>query len=343
MAANNNLKLLPELSETIRNSYNRDFISSFIESYKSYPSILVWYTVDEPSISSAKFEDVNDAYNLIKGLDPNHPVFLLDYGQENLEKYGKATNILGTDPYPIPGFPLKRVADFTNMANQAVAYKKPVWIAIQAHNLANYGSPNGRFPTPREEKIMVYLALTHGAKGILYYSFGDVINNEPLWNYLRDLNSEINELSPILLSGDIEQVVQVSPPPQNNEGIHTLLKKYQNKWYLLAVNSENKNIDASFNIPPDWPQGLVRVYKENRTIPVVNRQFTESFGAYDTHVYEINSLHGDANIDGRVDSEDFALLVTDYLKEPVHNTDFNSDGRVDSEDFAILQANYLKQ
>jgi len=51
---------------------------------------------------------------------------------------------------------------------------------------------------------------------------------------------------------------------------------------------------------------------------------------------------GDANGDGRVDSEDFSLLVEDYLKEPLHNTDFNSDGRVDSEDFAILQANYLK-
>ena len=53
-------------------------------------------------------------------------------------------------------------------------------------------------------------------------------------------------------------------------------------------------------------------------------------------------LPGDANGDGRVDSEDFALLVEDYLKAPVHNTDFNSDGRVDSEDFAILQANYQK-
>lgn len=52
---------------------------------------------------------------------------------------------------------------------------------------------------------------------------------------------------------------------------------------------------------------------------------------------------GDANGDGRVDSEDFALLVQDYLGEPVHNTDFNSDNRVDSEDFAILQSNYLKE
>ncbi|MBM3283025.1 hypothetical protein FJY90_02115 [Candidatus Gottesmanbacteria bacterium] len=51
---------------------------------------------------------------------------------------------------------------------------------------------------------------------------------------------------------------------------------------------------------------------------------------------------GDANKDGRVDSEDFALLAEDYLKTPAHNTDFNSDGRVDSEDFAILQLNYLK-
>lgn len=53
-------------------------------------------------------------------------------------------------------------------------------------------------------------------------------------------------------------------------------------------------------------------------------------------------IPGDANGDGRVDSEDFSLLVEDYLNEPTHNTDFNDDGRVDSEDFAILQTNYLK-
>ncbi|MBM3209450.1 hypothetical protein FJZ40_04130 [Candidatus Shapirobacteria bacterium] len=44
----------------------------------------------------------------------------------------------------------------------------------------------------------------------------------------------------------------------------------------------------------------------------------------------------------KLESLDFSLLVEDYLREPVHNTDFNSDGRVDSEDFAILQENYLK-
>ena len=54
------------------------------------------------------------------------------------------------------------------------------------------------------------------------------------------------------------------------------------------------------------------------------------------------AVPGDPNGDGRVDSEDFALLVADYLNEPVNNTDFNSDGRVDSEDFAILQSNYLE-
>lgn len=57
-------------------------------------------------------------------------------------------------------------------------------------------------------------------------------------------------------------------------------------------------------------------------------------------IYGRECLPGDANGDGRVDSEDFALLVADYLSESVNNTDFNSDGRVDSEDFAILQTNF---
>ena len=51
-------------------------------------------------------------------------------------------------------------------------------------------------------------------------------------------------------------------------------------------------------------------------------------------------LPGDANGDGVVGGTDLELLKGDYLGTPEHNTDFNSDGRVDSEDFAILQANY---
>lgn len=53
-----------------------------------------------------------------------------------------------------------------------------------------------------------------------------------------------------------------------------------------------------------------------------------------------SSFPGDADRDGVVDGDDLNLLKQDYLGEPVNNTDFNSDGRVDSEDFAILQSNY---
>lgn len=49
---------------------------------------------------------------------------------------------------------------------------------------------------------------------------------------------------------------------------------------------------------------------------------------------------GDANLDGVVDSIDFALMQRDYLQNIVSVADFNFDIRVDALDFAILKNSY---
>ena len=52
---------------------------------------------------------------------------------------------------------------------------------------------------------------------------------------------------------------------------------------------------------------------------------------------------GDANLDGRVDVSDLAILAANYRKHVTGGwtqADFNNDGVVDVQDLAILAANY---
>ena len=54
-------------------------------------------------------------------------------------------------------------------------------------------------------------------------------------------------------------------------------------------------------------------------------------------------LPGDANLDGRVDVLDLAILAANYRKQVTGGWlqgDFNNDGVVDVEDLALLAANY---
>ena len=55
------------------------------------------------------------------------------------------------------------------------------------------------------------------------------------------------------------------------------------------------------------------------------------------------ALYGDANLDGRVDVSDLAILAANYRKHVTGGWtqgDFNDDGVVDVEDLALLAANY---
>ena len=104
---------------------------------------------------------------------------------------------------------------------------------------------------------------------------------------------------------------------------------------ITVMSGSYQDINTFDNPTKIIPQESKQSYSDKVTLP--DRSVVFVLGSESATL-----LPGDANQDGQVDSEDFALLVEDYLKEPVHDTDFNSDGRVDSEDFAILQANYQK-
>ena len=152
---------------------------------------------------------------------------------------------------------------------------------------------------------MSYAAVIHGAKGIIWYTYGSRkyvpgeklkkggygVNSTPeRWKIITALAREFKQLAPVLTSRTPEKQPQIptviSGPTQDYYGepsISCLLKKHNGKNYLFAVNAVRKPVSAQFRLP-GFNQG--KVLFENRSIQVKNGILSENFKPYEVHVYE---------------------------------------------------------
>jgi hypothetical protein len=69
----------------------------------------------------------------------------------------------------------------------------------------------------------------------------------------------------------------------SNEAIHVLLKEYEGKRYLFAVNASPEPVECRFT--GLTPGGEVEVLTEGRTIAPEGEGWTDRFEGYATRVY----------------------------------------------------------
>ena len=294
VAHQNQIKIIGEFFPSF--VQRMELFRSVIEEFKEHPAILAWDIVDEPELrgEATSPEKCLQAYELVKSIDPHHPVYLNTYRYESLSDYSEAADILSNDHYPVPLHPLTLVVDSVQQTRAAVQDRKPAFIALQAHNPGDYSEDAkewGRYPTPEEERCMTYLAIVHGARGIFYFCYGALHKSHEgkqpaqvqLWEELKKLASEIKELTPVILSPTPEQTVSTDSPK-----IHVLYREYGDVKYIIAVNPENeRQSDVVFSLPSLAGQGKAKALFEDRITEIRNESFRDGFEEYAVHVYEI--------------------------------------------------------
>lgn len=194
----------------MRNSFqNLTSVAEQIPLVKDHPSLLTYYTADEPDGWGYTFESSVDAYNLLASLDKYHPTALvLNCQNHYFEQYTAGADILMEDAYPVGinatfadrwGTPCNltygdcgcdncvgslldvpsRIDDFNKYAGWiggSVATRKPVWAVPQAFSGEGYWA---RDPTPEETWVMDLLAFNHGAMARLAWIYppSDVLSS----------------------------------------------------------------------------------------------------------------------------------------------------------------------
>lgn len=270
-----------------------------VEAYRDHPAILAWYLNDE--LPHRLVPQLEDYYQRVKTLDPRHPCFIVLCNRSEFRYFPTTTDILGVDPYPIPKDPVTRVSGFADEARKAMGGVKPVWLVPQAFAWYQYNSENkdrghipteeelrtGRAPTYEEGRCMTYLALIHGAKGLIYYCYYDMRvlpQYAEMWEWMKAIGKEVETLMPVLLSSDDRGEALFSPAAAP---IHTRLKAADGRLYLMAVNAGNRRVETEFALPVRAK--TVDVLFEGRTIIPKGKRFTDAFEPLEAHVYDLGA------------------------------------------------------
>ena len=136
---------------------------------------------------------------------------------------------------------------------------------------------------------MSYLALTHAdVRGLLWYSFRDPgwylpDNNPAVWAMCKQVNRELIELEPVLLTNTLWERVQKSGTGE----VHLAAKKYKNTLYIIATNPTETAATLDIDLRPEGAGAKAREIFEKRDIKLIGRRLQDHFDLLDTRVYRI--------------------------------------------------------
>ncbi|MDI2033929.1 hypothetical protein [Paenarthrobacter nitroguajacolicus] len=167
--------------------------------------------------------------------------------------------------------------------------KAPVWAFVEVgHPFAD--GPQATTISAPEIRAAVWSSLIHGARGIIYFNHsfgGDCVTQ----HVLRDcpgevrpavtaVNQQITSLAPVLNAPFLDGATTASGP------VDHATKLYDSGVYVFAGANKSTGGTATFTLKCGGSTAVV--IDENRTIPIVDGTFTDSFADGNAvHLYSI--------------------------------------------------------
>ena len=257
-------------------------------------------------------QKVVDEYLAMRRRDPSRPI-LLNLGQgvineqwigrgpgaslKDYATYVKGADVVSFDIYPIAGLDRPNPADYLWYVGAGVSRlvhwtqgRKIVWNCLECTRISN----GVRKATPEQVRAEAWMAIIHGSRGLIYFvhefkpRFNEhaLLDDPPMLAAVTNLNAEIHKLAPIINSPDLAPPVK---PEHASEraSVAAVAKRYNRSIYIFAVGMQNRNTQATFNVPGRAIDGTAEVLGEGRTIAVKHGTFRDAFGPYQVHLYRI--------------------------------------------------------
>lgn len=282
--------------------------------------ILGWMHGDEPDNAQPKASGygppispqiIQENYRAIKQADPAKPVLLnLSQGvawdgwfgrgdrtnhPEDYAEYLKGCDVASFDIYPVvhdrPEIAgrLELVPFGVDRLKQWSDHRKPIWACLECTHISN---PNVK-PTAEQVRTEAWMAIIHGAQGLIYFAHefvphfeeAGLLQDPVMTQGVAQLNREITELSPALRGASITNL-QVARSKPEDAPIDFLAKRDSQASYIFAVAMRHQAATATFTGSAIMA-GEVEVLGENRQIKAENGRFTDSFDPYQVHLYRL--------------------------------------------------------
>jgi hypothetical protein len=217
---------------------------------RHHPALLGYLMSDESGHSEEAMRQDERRAEVIRRHDPDHFTMLNDLYPQDYPRSSRVVDVFSIDPYPhIVGQPYTYQAFAVDAAYQSVNHRKPV-IVVNASW--------GPIVSPVENRMNVYLALVHGAKGIAWYEVGVRQDHPDHWASILACVAEIRRLEPVLFAP--------SPPATSpllthssieNPGarIDVMIRDVAGEVWMVAANCENRTARVRFSF--GWGHQIV--------------------------------------------------------------------------------------
>ncbi len=260
----------------------RSLLIREIETFKDHPALLSWYISDEPVGQGVSAEYLEKQYNLIKSVDPYHPVSIVFMAPHAASQYRDAMDIVMTDPYPIPANDPVQVAEITKNLQEEFHFEKAIWLVPQAFGGNEYWK---REPSPKEIRLMSWYGLMNGARGLQYFirsAHAAFPKSAQGWNAASQSVTEAQALLPFLISEELNPHAENLP-----KSIRNKVWKKGNELLIVCANTKNQPEDLKLKVQDLHYSGPVEVFGEQRKVMMQKGELRDKIGAYGVQIYII--------------------------------------------------------
>ncbi len=209
---------------------------------RHHPALLGYLMSDESGHNKEVMQRDERRAAFIRRYDPHHFTMLNDLYPQNYPRSSRFVDVFSIDPYPhIVGQPYSYQAFAVDAARKSVGYRKPVFVVNASW---------GPIVSPVENRLNVYLALIHGAKGISWYAVGVRRGHPDHWRSIIRCVGEINRLTPVLLTPPArpDSPLYTHTTIENPSArIDTMIKEVNGEVWLLAANCAPREARVRFS------------------------------------------------------------------------------------------------
>jgi hypothetical protein len=292
-----------------QNSKREATLRRLVNQFKDHPGMGLWKGEDEPEWGKKKIEPLKRTREIVRELDPNHPLIIMQAPRgtvESLRPYNVAADVIGMDVYPIsyppgthsllPNKEITMVGDYTKMMMEVSERKLSVWMVLQiAWSGVIKPGKTLRFPTYAQERFMAFEAIINGARGLNFFggNLEQAMTPEDAklgWNWTfwnRVLHPVIEQigakspLAPALVVADSKLPVTL----KGAKDVEYCVREVGQDIYLLACKREGATVEVEFGgLPMAAGSGEV-MYESPRKVEVKDGKFKDWFAPFDVHVY----------------------------------------------------------
>jgi hypothetical protein len=173
--------------------------------------------------------------------------------------------------------------------------RRPIWNVIEVGwPYTETAALGARAIAPAEVRAAVWHSIIAGARGIVYFnhSFGgpnpshQALRDAPyaaVRAVVRSTNRLITQLAPVLNAPFADGFATADP------SVRIMTKFHQDRYFVFAGSKENRASTPTISLA-GFGSGTATVVDENRTIPISNGRFSDSFEDGNAiHIYRIDS------------------------------------------------------